>query len=173
MLRNGMFLLCVVVALGCVSTDVHQRDQARARAEIVRLQADVQRLREHVEGQGVVHEDLNGRIDTLSRDAEADRARLEKRLAALERAVADLEKARATDRQAIIDTLSKNMAQALQRRPATTRRTLSGLEHTVQRGETLSEIAAAYNVRAGLIIEANGISDPDDIREGQKLIIPE
>jgi murein DD-endopeptidase MepM/ murein hydrolase activator NlpD len=44
--------------------------------------------------------------------------------------------------------------------------------HTVKRGETLSEIAAAYRVPVQAIIDANGLSNPNVIVTGQKLIIP-
>jgi LysM repeat protein len=44
--------------------------------------------------------------------------------------------------------------------------------HTVKQGETLSEIAAAYGVSAQAIVDANGLSDPNHVVTGQKLIIP-
>jgi LysM repeat protein len=44
--------------------------------------------------------------------------------------------------------------------------------HTVAQGETLSEIAQQYGVDAGVIIEANGLANPNDIRVGQELRIP-
>ena len=47
------------------------------------------------------------------------------------------------------------------------------VEHTVQSGETLSEIASAYGVRMNALIEANGLKDPDSIRVGQTLFIPD
>jgi len=43
----------------------------------------------------------------------------------------------------------------------------------VKAGETLSTIAAAYKVRVNAIAEANNISNPNSIRPGQKLLIPE
>ena len=42
----------------------------------------------------------------------------------------------------------------------------------MQRGETLSGIAARYGVSAQAIISANGLADPNHIVTGQKLIIP-
>ncbi|QHI70901.1 LysM peptidoglycan-binding domain-containing protein [Tichowtungia aerotolerans] len=49
----------------------------------------------------------------------------------------------------------------------------TGYEHVVQRGETLSAIAKAYNVTAKAIIEANKIKNPNRLSVGQKLFIPE
>jgi LysM repeat protein len=44
--------------------------------------------------------------------------------------------------------------------------------HTVAQGETLSEIAQQYGVDADVIIEENGLANPNDIRVGQELRIP-
>jgi LysM repeat protein len=45
--------------------------------------------------------------------------------------------------------------------------------HTVKGGETLSEIAAAYGVATAELMAANGISNADQIRIGQELILPD
>jgi LysM repeat protein len=45
--------------------------------------------------------------------------------------------------------------------------------HEVRIGETLSEIAAAYGVPLAELMALNGISDPNTIRVGQTLILPE
>jgi LysM repeat protein len=44
--------------------------------------------------------------------------------------------------------------------------------HTVQPGETLSEIAAAYGVSAAELMALNQITDPDTLFSGQKLQLP-
>ncbi len=44
--------------------------------------------------------------------------------------------------------------------------------HTVQRGETLSEIAKQYGVSVQAIVAVNGLDNPNLIITGQKLIIP-
>ncbi|MFP6906988.1 MAG: LysM peptidoglycan-binding domain-containing protein [Verrucomicrobiota bacterium] len=49
----------------------------------------------------------------------------------------------------------------------------TGYDHIVATGETLSAIASAYEVSARRIIEANGLTDPDNLKIGQKLFIPE
>ncbi|NLT42988.1 MAG: LysM peptidoglycan-binding domain-containing protein [Anaerolineae bacterium] len=46
------------------------------------------------------------------------------------------------------------------------------LEHVVQRGETLSRIAAAYGVTVADLMAANGITNANLIYIGQRLIIP-
>ncbi len=44
--------------------------------------------------------------------------------------------------------------------------------YVVQPGDSLSEIAQRFNVTIEAVMEANGITDPDSIREGQELLIP-
>jgi LysM repeat protein len=44
--------------------------------------------------------------------------------------------------------------------------------HTVKSGETLGKIAAAYGVSTAAIASANGISNPNMIYVGQRLMIP-
>jgi LysM repeat protein len=47
-----------------------------------------------------------------------------------------------------------------------------GVYHTVRLGDTLASIGRTYGVGASAIAEANGVSDPDLIWVGQKLLIP-
>jgi len=44
--------------------------------------------------------------------------------------------------------------------------------HIVRRGESLGKIAAAYRVSAAALQQANNITNPDLIQEGQALVIP-
>ncbi len=44
--------------------------------------------------------------------------------------------------------------------------------HTVQSGESLGKIATAYGLTTAALANANGISNPDMIRVGQKMVIP-
>lgn len=48
-----------------------------------------------------------------------------------------------------------------------------GATHTVQPGETLSGIAAAQGVRTSALAQANGITDPDRVIAGTRLVLPE
>jgi len=45
--------------------------------------------------------------------------------------------------------------------------------HVIQSGETLSEIASAYNTTIDELMDANDIDDPNKVRVGQELIVPE
>jgi LysM repeat protein len=44
--------------------------------------------------------------------------------------------------------------------------------YIVQEGDTLTSIAAAFDVTQLAIINANDLDDPDDIQAGQQLVIP-
>jgi LysM repeat protein len=44
--------------------------------------------------------------------------------------------------------------------------------YVVQTGDSLSQIARRFDVTVQAIMDANGITNPDSIREGQELVIP-
>ncbi len=45
-------------------------------------------------------------------------------------------------------------------------------EYIIQKGDRLSDIAKKFGLTVAELAQANGISDPDKINYGQKLIIP-
>jgi murein DD-endopeptidase MepM/ murein hydrolase activator NlpD len=49
---------------------------------------------------------------------------------------------------------------------------MSGDTHTVAYGESLGGIAGRYGISRAELMDANGITDPNRIREGQRLVIP-
>lgn len=49
---------------------------------------------------------------------------------------------------------------------------LRGQTHVVQSGESMSQIALEYGVTVDEILAANGLSNPNDLRVGQELLIP-
>jgi len=49
----------------------------------------------------------------------------------------------------------------------------AGHEHIVKEGKTLSAIATVYKVKPAAIIEANNLKNHDNLRKGQKLLIPQ
>jgi len=52
-------------------------------------------------------------------------------------------------------------------------RSVSGYEHKVEKGQTLSEIARGYGKSMDVIMKANKITNPSTIRVGQILFIPD
>jgi LysM repeat protein len=49
----------------------------------------------------------------------------------------------------------------------------TGRLHTVEAGQTLSEIAAAYKTTQAAIIKANNMANANQLRIGQELFIPD
>ena len=56
--------------------------------------------------------------------------------------------------------------------PGSTPTTLPTMVVVVQRGDSLSGIAAEYGVTLSALIAANNISDPDTVHVGQELLVP-
>lgn len=121
---------------------------------------------------------LAGRVETLemeigriSRELDSLRQSLDSRYAQLERKTED-------DKRELVAKLTAQLEKLLAQQPAPVARTssggnVSGYEHIVRQGETLSTIAKAYNVTPKAIIDANQIKNPNILSIGQKLFIPE
>lgn len=181
-------LLPVVPLLnGCLATFGEQQTQMEAalREDLRLVQEENQRLRGRVEGFDLQLEQLHRSVDAL-RSAPggptlSDVQALQQRIAALEGQLRNLDAARERDRQEIINILSAKIAQMVApaakpkssvSTPARRAGAQEGYEHVVESGQTLSAIAAAYNVSAKSIIEANNLTNPNALRVGQKIFIP-
>ncbi len=155
-------------------------DQARLQTELSNVKQNVERLQNRLE---IIHEEQehllrehNRLRDTIQREqnAELDRLRndTDERFNALDRQ-------REKERREIIEQVTQRIASHLEQATAArapvaqAARTEHGRYHEVRAGETLSEIAAAYNVRANVIIQANELDNPDRLRIGQRLFIPD
>ncbi|MCZ7592021.1 MAG: LysM peptidoglycan-binding domain-containing protein [Kiritimatiellae bacterium] len=179
-------LLLLPLCVGCLATYGEQQSQAEAalRADMRILQEDNQRLKGRIESYDLEIERLNHTVESLRAapggPSLADVQALQQRITALESQLRTLDQARERDRKEIIDTLSSKLSQIANSsrpapRPAATGKRVSqqeGYEHVVEGGQTLSAIAAAYNVSTKSIIDANNLTKPDQLRVGQKLFIP-
>jgi LysM repeat protein len=182
------WLALVVAGLmsGCITLpeEARERDAARAAEEARRqkvlsdLRADLDQLRERVKTIAVVQEDLTRQLDALGKTTVRDQRASQERLAALDRALRQIEADRAKLQQQIVSDLSGKMAEIIKAQtvpPPSVEppKAMAGYEHVVKVGETLSQIAAAYKVKAQAIIDANNITNPKTLKAGQKLFIPE
>ncbi len=154
-------------------------DRDRREAELANIKALTARLENRVESVDAVQQRHQEDIAVRLRDAERSRAELdrrvgvleqrtvtqEQRIATLEKTLAEAERAREEDKRIVLETIKS----AATTRPVAMR----GREHVVQQGETLSEIAKAYNVTIPAIVKANGLKDAHTIRIGQTLFIPD
>lgn len=177
-------LMLSAILSGCVTYgDARQRQIAHEREDMRILQEDQRRLRGQIDVLEAEIDQLQRELARLrneqSRTISSQLQGLDSRLAELERRIAEVDRARERDKQEIVDRLSRTIEQiiASTARPAAPRGPRAaggyGYEHTVRPGETLSQIAAAYGVRTRAIIEANDIPNPDMLRVGQVLFIPE
>ncbi len=175
MLTMGGLVLLAVLG-GCVTMD-DPGERAAQREDLNILRDDLSRAKGQMETVELENRRMAGEVERI-RAALADtreQAAVRERLDSLERQIQQVNAARAKDKQDIIDQLSAKMAEILSK-PASasrpTRAAASGNAHVVQPGETLSAIAAAYQVKASAIAEANDLADPDHLKAGQRLAIP-
>lgn len=180
-----MFLHCACAAGlaasagGCVTTRKQAEADARTKVDILLLREDVVRAQGRVEGVEMETARIAAELEQLRETAaRADKQAgvATRKIEELERRLADLDAARVKDRDAIIEQLSARMAELIAKSGASARRagaSGTGYEHTVQAGETLSQIAAAYKVSPQAIIDANSLKNPDLLKQGQKLFIPQ
>ena len=170
-----LIILAFLPALsGCTTVVGERRKSAiRERSDIETLKSDMQRLRGQVAGIVTAQQDLYREIEALRESGARDRREFSDRLTRMERNLAAYEAALEKVRQQVVSDLSTRMAEIMRSHGSRSSRGEEGYEHIVRPGETLSEIAAAYNVRADVIVKANNLKNPNSIRAGQKLFIPE
>jgi predicted RNase H-like nuclease (RuvC/YqgF family) len=166
-------LVSVPLLVGCTTTREQRRESMREQSEIESLDLEVTRLKSRVEALEAAQNNVYGRMEDVQRSAAAERGDITRRLAELERGIKALDDARERDRQLVIDALTKKITGLMQARKPPPAQRQSGYEHVVQPGETLSEIAAAYNVSVNAVVKANNLKDPDSLRVGQTLFVPE
>jgi len=177
----------LVNLLGCVTMQdsgevtQQQEDMLLLKEDLNRTKGKLETL--EMEYQRLLHE-LDG-IQGAATSSKGATSSTQARIDELARRLSVLEGARAKDRQVIVDQLSGKMADIIGDRTTgksspkrksittSTRTTgMTGYEHVVKEGETLSAIAAAYKVKISAIVEANKLQSPDTLRTGQKLFIP-
>lgn len=185
-MMRAMLVLSLPLAAGCETLGQQiARQRMEEREHQLMQEESLRRLSSRVESLELEIGRLQQEVAALrAEQAEAVRAQvqsLESRVADVEKGVRVLDQARQADRQEIIETLSKKIAEVLRTSSRSAGVTASrtraasgyGYEHVVEAGQTLSEIAAAYGVSVKAIVEANNLTNPNQLRVGQKLFIPE
>lgn len=167
---------------GCITTD-DPATRMSEREDFRLLKENISRAEGRLETLEMEYRRLFNEMETLKNANGSDSARVrdaQARMDLIEARIAALDTARERDRKEIVDQLSATIAE-LMRSGRASRATGSssragadsGYEHEVQAGETLSAIAAAYKVSVKVIVETNNLQDPDHLRKGQKLFIPQ
>ena len=183
---GGLVLMATSLLTGCVTVD-SRSSRAEEREDMLILESKVQKASGNIEGLQMEVQRLQGQLDAIrsgsSQSAQSQTQATQAALDDFDRRIRLLETAREKDKQEIIDRISAKMADIVKASapaPArstkkTSKRAMSdtGYEHEVKAGETLSDIAAAYGVKPSVIIEVNELKNPNQLKVGQKLFIPE
>lgn len=158
-------LLTITLLLCGCQTTYQARNNMRSNEDRLMEQENQRRMAGRIETLEMEISRMGGDLDRL-------RAQLDSRCAAIER------KSEA-DKKETISRLTSQLEQLLKKSapaPAASAPAASqgyGYEHTVRPGETLSTIAAAYGASVKRVISANKLKNPDRLKVGQKLFIPE
>jgi hypothetical protein len=206
MKRSSCGAVILAVCMGATSSLlVAQGDASRAAAIADREAAEerYRRMNTAVEGLLAAQAEQQRRLEALAtelRQVRADTAKPQgdfvsrEELRQLVDTVRELDRKREADRRMIleeIENLGKSVAASLKaatpRRTEPERSTAASpgydemAEHTVEQGQTLSAIVAAYNAEykkrgkrtsLKLVLDANPNVKPESMRVGQKVVIP-
>ena len=187
------FTCCIAllfIGAGC-ATMQDSSEVTQQQEDMLLLKEDLNRTKGKLETLEMEYQRLLHELDAMQGAAASSKgatSSTQARIDELERRLNVLEGARAKDRQAIVDQLSGKMADIMgdrttgksspKSKSAATKASanttsMTGYEHVVKEGDTLSAIATAYKVKTSAIIEANKLQSPDTLRTGQKLFIPQ
>jgi LysM repeat protein len=168
--------MAVIVGGGCetMSGQQQRQQQVRLHSDIANLKASIARIETRLDEIETGREDIYAQIARLQQSSaradsknKADIAALESKLAAQAAAREELRKKMVTELSAKMEKILKSQAAAAV--------SVSGVQHIVKQGQTLSEIAKAYGVKTKDIIRVNAAlrKNPDRLQVGQQLLIPE
>jgi LysM repeat protein len=176
--------------LGCATLQ-DSSEATQQQEDMLLIKEDLNRTKGKLETLEMEYQRLLHELDAMQGAAESSKgatSSTQARIDELERRLNVLDGARAKDRQVIVDQLSGKMADIMGDRPtgksspknkSTPTKAgagtpgMTGYEHVVKEGDTLSAIATAYKVKTSAIVEANKLQSPYTLRTGQKLFIPQ
>lgn len=169
------WFVLVVGLSGCTTlSQQRQYDDMRRLSELQEIRSRLDRVEARINGIVEGQEQLAGEVMALRSEGATASGDSSRRLAMLEQKVAAQAEESARARDVLLGTVTTRVAEIVNAPPASARAGAeTGLEHSVQQGETLSEIAKAYGVTVSAIVKANGLTNADTIRVGQKLFIPQ
>lgn len=157
------------------------------KAEVDTMKAEVHRLSDQVaeirQSLLKIQEELQSADTSRSSEVKDSRSRLDE----IERSLKSVESTHDQMKREIVDDLARKIEKLGAVSGGSSGKSSSrtsgarveskkperGYEHVVKPGETLTEIASAYNVSPAIVIKANNIAKPNDLKVGQKLFIPE
>jgi LysM repeat protein len=159
-------LPALVLLSGCETMQTRQQTNARQQAATRVAEERLYKMQGQMESLEMEYTRLMQEMEQLrvqARSSSSQISQLNSRMQALEAK-------QQREMQDLITRVEKLLSDVASR-PTTTSRG-SGREHTVERGHTLSAIAAAYGTTVDAIKKANNLTS-DNIIVGQKLFIPD
>lgn len=173
----GLSVVLVGLLAGCETLGPTPAEVSEANVAMQYMRHDIERLKARSEESQEHQHRLHARLDQASREMAQQHQNLRQELDAFRRELAQIQADRERLREAIVADLSERMSRLLAAQATSPRavadRAETGYEHVVEAGQTLSEIARAYGVTVDAILKANNMTNPDRIRQGQTLFIPE
>jgi LysM repeat protein len=168
-----IFCGIMIWSSGCetLSQQKHRQRDTRLHNDIANLKASVERLEQRLDGIEAGREDVYAQISGSRASRAKSEAQHRAEIEALENKLAAQRAAQERMRKEMVAELSTKMEGIIKTQGIGA--SVSGVEHRVEAGQTLSEIAKAYGVKSKAIIKANRLKNPDDLRIGQLLIIPD
>ncbi len=177
------FYLIAVAALftsGCLVTQDPSTPPPASQAEVQYLREELRRMNDRLNSSEYQLSSVQQNVASsqASQGAYASAAQvqsLQEQLAALQKQIRAVDDARAKDKQAIYDDITKKVTALMKTSAPQPRaqRSQTGYSHVVQPGESLSKIAAAYGVKMSVIMTENKLKNADNIFIGQELFIPD
>ena len=175
--------LLLAAAGGCVMVPDANEPPPATKAEVQYLRDEMRRMNDRLQASEAQFGDMQRSVHSAEANrpaaaTPADIAVLREQIEALQRQVRELDAARAADKRAIYDDITKKVTEIVKKSapaaaPARKAAQQTGIEHVVQPGDTLSTIAQAYNKKTDELIRANGLKNANTIFVGQKLFIPD
>lgn len=171
--KSTYILLLITMAMlsGCMT----YQNQA-ANRQSVRQREDMRQTQERLRRASGDLENLQMEIERLSAEVDQLRQLRDNDITALESKMQQLSATQARDKKEVIAALTQRIEQLLKnatQAAPTGGGNEYGIEHVVRAGETLSAIAKAYGVSTPAIISANKLKNPNRLKVGQKLFIPQ
>lgn len=199
--RLVLGVACLALCAGCmnsakkedvvyVETSVN-RELGSIRQDMSRLEASVEENNQYVmSNQSTIEERLSAleKANTVLRDRVLkNEERIAELASSTQKAQKQLQTQFGQSMDSLLDTIvaeNQKLVQQINKRNAAVSAaassssrssggTVTGFYHTVERGQSLSKIAAMYDVGIETILTENEITDPNKIRVGMQIFIPQ
>jgi len=156
--------------------DTSTRTTRKTAYEQQELMSRLTELENSLKEINVILQNYNKNLDVIEERQKNALSELEQKIRKLEEKLSAMENSHLLHQEELLKKVSALLAErlgSLESRSSTSVSSTRKREHTVKPGETLHSIANTYGIKADSIIRANNISNPNLLKAGQKLLIPE